>query len=89
VGVHRAYERMNAGDDLLAAGDTQGAMKPTATPPACCRTIRRSLLGGDHDDHVGQEKDGLVYLKDVFAADPNWVEVTRGSRRGLLPDDRR
>jgi uncharacterized Ntn-hydrolase superfamily protein len=89
VGVHRAYERMNAGDDLLAANDLQGAMRAYGDAarmlpdnPEIRYWAAITMITS------GQEKDGLAYLKDVFAADPNWVEVTRRlPAAGLLPDD--
>jgi uncharacterized Ntn-hydrolase superfamily protein len=89
VGVHRAYERMNAGDDLLAAGDVAGAMraygdaaKMLPDNPEIRYWAAITMLTS------GREKEGLDYLEDVFAADANWVEVTRRlPAAGLLPDD--
>ena len=89
VGVHRAYERMNAGDDLLAANDVVGAMQAYGDAA--------KMLPGNPEIRYwaaitmitsGKEKEGLAYLQDVFAADANWVEVTRRlPAAGLLPDD--
>ena len=89
VGVHRAYERMNAGDDLLAANDVAGAMraygdaaKMLPDNPEIRYWAAITMLTSDG------EKEGLAWLKEVFAADPNWVEVTRRlPAAGLLPDD--
>ncbi|MDH4038657.1 MAG: DUF1028 domain-containing protein [Candidatus Krumholzibacteria bacterium] len=89
IGVHRAYERMNAGDDLMAVGDMPGAMKAYGDAarllpdnPEIRYWAAITMITS------GQEKEGIAYLKDVFAADPNWVEVTRRLvPAGLLPDD--
>jgi uncharacterized Ntn-hydrolase superfamily protein len=89
VMVHRAYERMNAGDDLMAAGDMPGAMKAYGDAtrmlpdnPEIRYWAAITMITS------GQEKEGIAYLKDVFAADPNWVEVTRRlPSAGLLPGD--
>lgn len=89
VQVNRAYERMNDGDELLAAGDAAGAMR--------AYNDAARLLPGNAEVRYwaaitmvtsGNEQDGLAMLKGVFEAEPNWVEVTRRlPASGLLPDD--
>ena len=80
---------MNDGDDLLAVNDVEGAMKAYGDAA--------KMLPGNPEIRYwaaitmltsGREKEGLAYLKQVFAANPNWVEVTRRlPAAGLLPDD--
>ncbi len=89
VDVHRAYERMNEGDDRLAVNDLKGAMEAYGAAA--------KMLPGNPEIRywaaitmltAGKEKEGLAFLKDVFEADPRWVEVTRRlPAAGLLPDD--
>ncbi len=89
VGVQRAYERMNAGDDLLAENDVQGAMKAYGDAarllpdnPEIRYWAAITMITS------GREKEGLDYLRQVFEANANWVELTRRlPAAGLLPDD--
>ena len=89
VDVHRAYERMNAGDEQLAGDDVEGALlaygeaarlmpdNPEVKFWAAVTMIER-----------GREEEALAYFRQVFAAEPKWMEVVRRlPRSGFLRDD--
>jgi len=87
--LHRAYERATAGDDLAAAGDTEGALaaydaahraQPDNTELAFWHGA--ALAAEGHEDEAGP------ILRRVFDADPGWVELLkRLPAAGLFPDD--
>ncbi len=78
VQVHRAYERMNRGDERLAEDDAAGALTEYAAAAALypenaeirfwqAVTLARS----------GRLADALPLFQEVFAREPRWREVTR------------
>jgi len=88
VTVHRAYEHMNAGDVAVEKGDLELAKAEYAAAAA--------LLPGSLEVQywaavtlatVGELDEALPVFRAVFAADPNWVELTRRLiRPGIIPD---
>jgi uncharacterized Ntn-hydrolase superfamily protein len=88
ITVHRAYEHMNAGDVAVENGDLALAKAEYAAAAA--------LLPGSREVQywaavtlatVGELEAALPAFRKVFAADPNWVELTRRlTAPGIIPD---
>ena len=89
LGVQRAYDHMNRGDERFAADDVEGALAEYA---AAARLYPESLevrywqavtlVGG------GRLEEALPIFAEVFAAGPRWRELTRRlPAAGLLPAD--
>jgi len=88
VGVWRAYGRMNAGDAAVERGDLGTALAHYAAAD--------SLLPGSLEVRYwhavtlavnGHAEQALPIFREVFAADRNWVELTRRLvKPGLIPD---
>jgi uncharacterized Ntn-hydrolase superfamily protein len=81
-GVHRAYEHMNAGDAALEHDDMPAALREYAAA--------RELLPGQVEVAFwnaftlatnGHRDEALPTFREVFEAEPRWVEVLR-----RLPD---
>lgn len=88
LALHRAYDRMNAGDAALEKGDLEGALEQYRTAAS---------LAPDNLEVVywhaltlatnGREEEAAPLFRRVFAADPAWVELTRRLvAPGLVPD---
>lgn len=86
--VHRAYQHMNAGDVAVEHGDLELAMAEYGRAA--------ELLPGNLEVQYwaavtlatsGQlEKAGPTF-REIFAADPNWIELTRRLvKPGIIPD---
>lgn len=89
VGVHRAYDYMNEGDEHLAVGDAPSALKAYG---------RAAELLPDNPEvkfwaaitmmTSGEEREALACFAEVFAADEKWrTVVLRLPPAGLFPDD--
>ena len=88
ITVHRAYEHMNAGDVAVENGDLALAKAEYAAAAA--------LLPGSLEVQywaavtlatVGELEAAVPAFRKVFAADPNWVELTRRlTAPGIIPD---
>ncbi|HSO22942.1 MAG TPA: DUF1028 domain-containing protein, partial [Chondromyces sp.] len=86
--VHRAYEHMNAGDVAVEHGDLELAMSEYGRAA--------ELLPGNLEVQYwaavtlatsGQLDQALPTFREVFAADPNWIELTRRLvKPGIIPD---
>jgi uncharacterized Ntn-hydrolase superfamily protein len=89
LGLHRAYEAMNAGDAALAAGNVDEALelysRATELAPQIAELpFWKAVTLFD----VGREQEALRLFREVFAEEPRWVElVGRLPDAGLLPDD--
>lgn len=87
--VHRAYEHMNHGDELMAAGDVDGALGAYAA----AAELQPENLEIRYWEAVtaagaGRLDEALPIFRDVFARDLRWRELTPRLRdAGLLPDD--
>ncbi len=87
--IHRAYQRMNRGDERMAAEDVDGALEEYAAAAALYpenQEIRYwqavTLVGS------GELEAALPIFAAVFAAEPRWRTLTpRLVAAGLLPDD--
>ena len=88
LGVHRAYEHMNAGDLAVEHDDLELAMAEYGQAA--------ELLPGNVEVQYwaavtlatsGKLDEALPIFRTVFAADPNWVELTRRLvKPGIIPD---
>jgi uncharacterized Ntn-hydrolase superfamily protein len=86
--VHRAYEHMNAGDVAVEHGDLDLAMAEYGRAA--------ELLPGNLEVEYwaavtlatgGRFEGALPAFRRVFAADPNWIELTRRLvKPGIIPD---
>jgi len=86
--VHRAYDHMNAGDLAVEHGDLELAMAEYGEAAA--------LLPGNLEVEYwaavtlatnGGLDEALPTFKRIFAADPNWIELTkRLLKPGIIPD---
>jgi len=86
--VHRAYEHMNAGDVAVEHDDLELAMAEYGEAAA--------LLPGNLEVQYwaavtlatsGQLEQALPMFREVFAADSNWIELTRRLHKpGIIPD---
>jgi uncharacterized Ntn-hydrolase superfamily protein len=89
VAMHRAYDKMDDGDAAMALNKVDEAM-------ADYGDAAKQLPGNPEMKYwaavtmytSGHEKEAMAYFKDVFAANPKWMEVTRRlPAAGLLPDE--
>jgi len=86
--VHQAYEHMNAGDLAVEHNDLDGAMAEYGRAA--------ELLPGNVEVEYwaavtlatsGSVEKALPMFARVFAADPNWIELTRRLHKpGIIPD---
>lgn len=86
--VHRAYDHMNAGDVAVEHGDLDLAM----TEYGAAAELLPGNLEVEYWAAVtlatnGGLEQSLPVFKKTFAADPNWVELTRRLLKpGIIPD---
>lgn len=86
--VHRAYEHMNAGDLAVEHNDLDGAMSEYGRAA--------ELLPGNVEVEYwaavtlatsGNVKEALPMFQRVFAADANWIELTKRLHKpGIIPN---
>jgi uncharacterized Ntn-hydrolase superfamily protein len=86
--VHRAYQHMNAGDVAVEHGDLELAMAEYGRAA--------ELLPGNLEVQYwaavtlatsNQLEQALPMFREVFAADPNWVELTKRLHKpDIIPD---
>lgn len=88
-GLHLAYESMNAGDEAMATGDTAAAVRHySAAVERAPHVVELPFWQAVTLFAEGREEEALPIFRDVFAAEPRWVElVQRLPGVGLLPDD--
>jgi uncharacterized Ntn-hydrolase superfamily protein len=89
VNLHRAYEHENAGDERLAEGDLEGALREyTAAAALAPDNLELLFWQAVSLINVGRESEALPLFKKVFEADHNWaVLVPRLPASGLLQVD--
>jgi uncharacterized Ntn-hydrolase superfamily protein len=89
LGLHRAYQEMNQGDDAVAKNDIQAAVAHYTRASTMAPDIAELPFWQAVTLFVaGQEDKALPLFKDVFAREPRWARlVPRLPAAGLLPDD--
>ncbi len=89
VHLHRTYRRMNRGDELLGAGQTEKALREYRAAAQMAPQIEElpfwhAVTLAD----LGRVDEALPILRDVFARNPDWATLlTRLPPAGLLRDD--
>jgi len=87
--LHRAYEHMNRGDELLGSGEVEAALDAYSTAADMAPEIEEmpfwhAVTLAD----LGRVKEALPIFRDVFARNPDWCTlVQRLPASGLLSDD--
>ncbi len=92
VGLQRAYQQLNEGDEHVTEGDIEAAM---ASYGAAMRIAPDEATNGESAfwvgvtlASVGRVDEALPYLARAYAQDPRWASlVPRLPAAGLLPDD--
>ncbi len=92
VGLQRAYQQLNAGDEHVTEGDIEAAM---ASYSAAMELARDEMTNGEAPfwvgitlASIGRVEEAMPYLARAYAQDPRWAElVSRLPAAGLLPDD--
>jgi uncharacterized Ntn-hydrolase superfamily protein len=89
LGLHRAYQEMNLGDEAVAKNDIPAAVGHYTKASTMAPEIAELPFWQAVTLFVaGQEDKALPLFKDVFAREPRWARlVPRLPAAGLLPDD--
>jgi uncharacterized Ntn-hydrolase superfamily protein len=89
VGLKRAYDHMNRGDELFATKDVEGALGEYATAErAVPDNVEMVFWHAVTLANAGRVDEALPLLARVYAADRNWAELLkRLPKAGLLPND--
>ncbi|MCZ6727425.1 MAG: DUF1028 domain-containing protein [Acidobacteria bacterium] len=87
LGVHRAYDHMNRGDELFADGDVEGALGAyAAAADLLPHNLEVSYWQAVTMVGAGRTDEALPIFRQVFARGPHWLELTRRLPAvGLLP----
>jgi len=89
VGLHRAYQHMNRGDELLGAGEVEEALHEYRAAAGMAPEIEElpfwhAVTLAD----LGRVDEALPIFRDVFARNRDWATLlTRLPQAGLLRDD--
>jgi uncharacterized Ntn-hydrolase superfamily protein len=89
VGLHRAYQHMNRGDDLLGAGEVEEALHEYRAAAEMAPEIEElpfwhAVTLAD----LGRVDEALPIFRDVFARNADWATLLpRLPQAGLLRDD--
>ncbi len=91
VGLQRAYARVDAGDQLAAAGDAAGALREyAAAHRAQPNNSELAFWHGAALAAEGAEEEAAPLLRKAFASHPGWAELlARLPAAGLFPNDAR
>ena len=77
IGVHRAYQHENAGDLAVEKNDVEGALREySAAERMMPENIEMKYWHAVALVNVGRIDESLPLFKTIFAADPNWIELT-------------
>jgi uncharacterized Ntn-hydrolase superfamily protein len=89
VGLRRAYERVDVGDQLAAAGDVEGALgEYEAAHRSQPDNLELAFWHGVALAASGREQDAVPILRKAFDAHAGWIELLkRLPAAGLFPDD--
>jgi len=88
ITVHRAYEHMNAGDVAVEQGNLDLAkVEYNAAAELLPGSLEVQYWAAVTLATVGELEQALPTFHEVFAADPNWIELTRRLiKPGIIPD---
>jgi uncharacterized Ntn-hydrolase superfamily protein len=88
LNVHRAYEHMNAGDVAVEEEDLERAMvEYGAAAELLPDSVEVQYWAALTLASTGKIEESLPMFRRVFAADRNWVELTRRLiKPGIVPD---
>lgn len=76
--VHRAYERMNAGDLAIEKGDTDGAIREYgAAMQAFPQNLEMKYWTAVSLANAKKLDQALPLFREVFQKAPDWIEMTR------------
>jgi len=89
VHLHRAYERMNYGDELLGAGQTEEALREySAAAEMAPEMEEMSFWHAVTLADLERVDEALPMLRDVFAKNADWARLlSRLSQAGMMRDD--
>jgi uncharacterized Ntn-hydrolase superfamily protein len=89
VEAKRAYDRVDAGDELAAAGDSEGALAQYAAAHAALpENEELAFWHGVALARVGREDEARDLIRPALNADDGWGELLRRlPAAGLLPDE--
>jgi uncharacterized Ntn-hydrolase superfamily protein len=89
IRLQRAYNHMNAGDELFGKGDIAGAVREYgAAEKLAPENIEMVFWHAVTLANANRVDDALPMFKRVFAADRNWATLIRRlPKSGMLPDD--
>ena len=89
VGLHRAYQHMNRGDELLGAGEVEAALHEYRTAAGMAPEIEElpfwhAVTLAD----LNRVDEALPIFRDIFARNADWATLLpRLPKAGLLRDD--
>jgi uncharacterized Ntn-hydrolase superfamily protein len=89
VGLHRAYQHMNRGDELLGAGEVEEALHEYRTAAEMAPEVEElpfwhAVTLAD----LGRVDEALPIFRDIFARNADWATLLpRLPKAGLLRDD--
>jgi len=88
IGVHRAYDHMNAGDVAVEHGDLELAMEEyNAAARLLPDNVEVQYWAAVTLATAGEQERAMPIFRRVFAADANWVELTnRLIKPGIIPN---
>jgi len=89
VNLHRAYQHMNRGDELLGAGKVEEALQEyRAAAEMAPESEELSFWHAVTLADLGRVDEALPIFRDVFARNANWATLLpRLPQAGLLRDD--
>jgi uncharacterized Ntn-hydrolase superfamily protein len=77
INVHRAYQRMNAGDLAVEHNDMEKALREYGAAQAMMPdNLEMTYWTAVSLVNAGRVDESLPLFKKVFAGDPNWAELT-------------
>ncbi len=88
IDVHRAYDHMNAGDVAVEEGDMERALAEyNAAAELLPGSLEVQYWAAVTLATSGSLAQALPMFREVFAADANWIELTRRLiKPGIIPD---
>jgi uncharacterized Ntn-hydrolase superfamily protein len=89
VNIHRAYEHESKGDEYVAQGDLEAALREyTAAAALAPDNLELVFWEAVSLLNVGRDTEAMPLFKKVFAADKNWaILMPRLVKSGLLKVD--